>query len=70
MPKIRYDVSTGAVNLITTGEEELPVKGCKYMAVKTYPEFDHDKENLYVRGGKVVAVTTAADGAEQVRPVT
>lgn len=54
--KIRYEIETGKVNLITFSDEELEAPGCKYMTVSERPQFDDATEHLYVKDGKVVAV--------------
>jgi hypothetical protein len=58
MPKIRYEVETGKVNLITHSDamKDIPVKGCQYVTVKKYPHFDRTSENLYVKDGKLIAI--------------
>jgi hypothetical protein len=55
--KIRYELATGRVNLITNGQKEIRVDGCRYMTLKRYPWFDDQKETLYVRDGRIIAVT-------------
>ena len=59
--KIRYEIETGKVNLITSGEEELDAPGCKYMTIAERPQWNSETEALYVRDGKVVAVPTPPD---------
>lgn len=51
-------MATGKVNLIVHGgkETEIPVEGMKYMNIEKYPYFDHEKENLYLKNGRLVAV--------------
>lgn len=66
MYKIRYAVSNGQVNLITSGTEEVPVAGCAYMEIKAHPVFDDTVENLFVKNGKVIAVKITPDGKEHV----
>lgn len=56
MFKVRYEITTGKVNLITNSDEEVTVTGCKYMKIDKYPEFDNTSQHLYVKNGKLMAV--------------
>jgi len=56
MFKIRYEVATGRINLITNGQKEIPAEGCRYMTLKAYPRFNDQTEILYVRDGRIIAV--------------
>lgn len=59
--KIRYEVDTGKVNLLTTGVEELEAPGCEYITVAEAPQWNYATEHLYVRDGKVVAIPAPPD---------
>jgi hypothetical protein len=53
MIKIRYDIETGRVNLISNSGVEIPVEGMAYITVLSIPEFSGD-DALYVEDGELV----------------
>lgn len=64
MYKIRYEISTGKVNLITNSMEEIPVSGHQYMTVETRPEYDDTSQHLYVKNNQIIAVDLPKEDIE------
>ena len=54
---IRYDTTTGLINLMGEVLDEIPVKGMAYVNINEEPEFDSETQHLYFKNGQITIVT-------------